>query len=57
MSGNRPPREAGEDYVAWRNRCLRAQGRHDVRWRYKPGGGTELVDVGTPRSKLEERLL
>lgn len=39
MADQRPPREPGEDPVAYGNRCLRAQGRFDVRWRYKPGGG------------------
>ncbi len=45
-----PPRNPGEDLVAYRNRCLRARGRNDVRWRYNGRGGTELVDVHVSRN-------
>lgn len=52
------PREPGEDVVAWRNRCLRAQGRFDVQWRYKPhGGGTELVHTHRHRPETQDDLL
>lgn len=44
------PREPGEDVVAWRNRCLRAAGRFDVRWRYDGKGGTKLEHTTVSRN-------
>jgi hypothetical protein len=44
------PREVGEDLVAWRNRCLRARGRFDIRWRYNGRGGTELEHTTVSRN-------
>lgn len=45
-----PPREPGEDLVAYRNRCLRAKGRFDIRWRYNGHGGTVLEHTRTTRN-------
>ncbi len=49
MSAGDLPREPGEDVVKWRNRCLAAQGRHDIRWRYNGRGGTELFHTTTSK--------
>lgn len=53
------PREPGEDIVTWRNRCLRARGRFDVRWRYNGRGGTELEHTSTSRNPVvgPERMI
>lgn len=51
------PREPGEDLVAWRNRCLDAEGRHDVRWRWNKGGGGMHLEHRRHASKLEDKLL
>lgn len=57
MVEGRPPREPGEDPVAYGNRCLRAAGRTDVRWQYNGRGGTELVPTKiTPGLKPESML-
>jgi hypothetical protein len=44
------PRDPGEDVVKWRNRCLRAAGRTDIRWRYDGRGGTELEHTAVSKN-------
>lgn len=51
------PREPGEDVVKWRNRCLAAKGRDDIRWRYNGRGGTELFHTRTSKGFKDETML
>lgn len=48
-----PPREPGENYVAYRNRCLRLRGRHDIEWFETPGGALALRSRAQPQTKMD----
>lgn len=48
-----PPREPGENYVAYRNRCLRLSGRDDIEWIETPGGSMALRKRDRPQARMD----
>lgn len=48
-----PPREPGENYVAYRNRCLRFRGRDDIEWFETAGGAMALRRRDRPQARMD----
>jgi len=48
-----PPRELGENYIAYRNRCLRMRGREDIEWYETSSGTMALRRRDRPQARMD----